>query len=102
MLDAPFNPRVVLDAAAMSETGVTLHFESAEAARAFQIKLSAARRAEQKKLALSVRVLNDMLNLTGWENLVTRTFAGNRLWVGIRTHVAFGIERVNGMNGDGK
>ena len=99
MPDAPFNPRVVLDAAAMSETGVTLHFETSEAVRAFQIKLSVARRAEQKKLALSVKKFQDMLNLTGWENIVTRTLESNRLWVGVKTLAAFGIARINGMNG---
>lgn len=122
MPDAPFNPRDVLDAAAASETGVTLQFKdghhlvhydgidtwgtvavsASEACRAFQIKLSAARRAEQKKLALSARVLNDMLRLTGWENIVTRTLDGNRLWVGVKTIAAFGIERINGMDGEGK
>ena len=98
--EPPFDPRTILDAAAGMDTGLTIHFKSAEERRAFQILLSATRRAEQKRLALSVRKWDDLLALTGWENIVTRSLDGCKLWVGIQTRDCFGIGRINGLNGD--
>ena len=98
MSDTPFDPRTILDVAATQESGLTLHFNDVAACRAFQVLLSATRRTAQRKLATNINRWDDLLNLTGWENISTKTLEGCKLWVGVRTKTDFGISRINGMN----
>ena len=98
-----FDPTVVLNAAADAAEGVTLHFPGSnpiEDRRKFQMLLSATARAAQKRLALSVRVMDDLLATTGWENIRTKSLGKDKLLVYIPTRGSYGIGRINGLNGD--
>ena len=98
-----FDPIVVLNAAISRPEGVTLNFtgpDPVEDRRRFQQRLSAERKAAQKKLALAVRVWSDMSKTTGWELVRTKSIGERQLWVGVQSRDSFGVGRINGMNGD--
>ena len=97
-----FDPIVVLNAAIARPEGVTLNFtgpDPGEDRRKLQQRLSAERKAAQKKLALAVRVWEDMRKTTGWELVRTKSIGERQLWVGVQSRDSFGVGRINGMNG---
>ncbi len=98
-----FDPIIVLNAAIARPEGITLEFTGDnpdDDRRRLQQRLSAERKAAQKKLALAVRVWSDMSKTTGWELIRTKSIGERQLWVGVQSRESFGIGRINGINGE--